>query len=132
MLKVYRPGGVMVDPGFVSASPSITGVRNYTSKGSVYIMIHCKTPSNMVGYSIKAHEGEVLFRPGTRFQIDAVWENVNGLIPASAPAEAKAILIEEGGGGGTKLRLDDKGQPLPGAGGKLQFEKVRVIEVTEM
>lgn len=93
---VVQPGAMLVDLAFQSASASLEGARYYLSDkvGSreVYFMIHTKTAVNIVDVSGIPKEAEVLFRPGTRFQVKAVWQYVKGRVPKNAPTEAQMML----------------------------------------
>jgi hypothetical protein len=93
---VIQPGAMIVDLAFQSASPSLRGVEDflYNQYGSkhVYFMIHAKSAVNIMQFSKTATEGEVLFKPGTKFQVKAVWHHVQGKVPTNAPPEAQMIL----------------------------------------
>jgi len=100
--SALSPGGAMSDMGFVSASPSMKGVGNFMSaeagKGSMHIffIMHTKTAVNVISLSKSPHEGEILFRPGTRFMIQNVWQHdSNGNVPRGAPVEAQMVLHSE-------------------------------------
>lgn len=95
--EAVQPGAVLVDLAFQSASPSLEGVRNYLNKDSsarkdIYLMIRSKTAVNIAGIATQKGEAEVLFRPGTRFQVQKVWQYVDGKIPREAPPEAQIML----------------------------------------
>lgn len=68
MLSTYRKGAVVEDSAFVSSS---YGERAAFS-GNVYMRINGKTGVNISQYSQYQGEREVLFMPGTRFQVDEV------------------------------------------------------------
>ncbi len=91
-----RAGGMMSDLAFSSASPSMTGVGEFASTQfgtkSIYYIIHTKTAVNIVALALGAAEAEVLFRPGTRFKVQTVWQHVNGKVPSQAPVEAQMVL----------------------------------------
>lgn len=99
---IMQKGAMVADLGFQSASPSMTGVGNFVKTQldegtrSTYFIIHTRTAANIVGLSKSPGEGEVLFRPGTRFQVMAVWEHVYGMVPPDAPPQAQMILHAQG------------------------------------
>jgi hypothetical protein len=92
--SAVQPGGMMADLAFQSASPSMTGVGKFAKEQSgpknLYYIIHTKTAVNIAG--LNPTEAEILFRPGTRFQVEAVWEHVNGKVPVAAPVQAQMVL----------------------------------------
>ena len=91
-----RPGAMLTDLAFSSASPSMTGVGNFqaTQFGTkcIYYIIHTKTAVNIIRYAYSAMEGEVLFRPGTRFRVKAIWQHLDGKVPVNAPVAAQMVL----------------------------------------
>ena len=98
--SAVRPGAMLTDLAFSSASPTMTGVGNFqnTQHGSkcIYCIIHTKTAVNIVRFALSASEGEVLFRPGTRFQVKAIWAHVSGKVPPDAPVAAQMVLHQMG------------------------------------
>jgi hypothetical protein len=97
--QYVKPGAIIADLGFSSASPSYAAVKTFfnTQQGSkniVYI-IESKTASPIANISKTPHEGEVLFRPGTLFNVTQMWtHDPNGNIPENAPPEVQMILNE--------------------------------------
>jgi hypothetical protein len=97
-LDLVQPGALIVDLAFSSASSSFEGSRYYLNMAPgwgtkhIYFMIHTKTAVNVVEHAKIKKEGEVLFRPGTKFQVKALWEHVKGKIPRNAPPEAQMML----------------------------------------
>ncbi len=112
---VIQPGTLIVDLAFQSASPSLKGVEAFLSQQTgtkhIYCMIHSKSAVNIMDFASLKKEGEVLFRPGTKFRLEKVWEHKNGKVPPGAPAEAQMILHKQGEKktGGVQ---DDKGNLL--------------------
>jgi hypothetical protein len=97
-LDLVQPGALIVDLAFSSASSSFEGSRYYLNQAPgwgtkhIYFMIHTRTAVNVVEHAKIKKEGEVLFRPGTKFQVKALWEHVKGRIPRNAPPEAQMML----------------------------------------
>ncbi|MBW4438537.1 MAG: ADP-ribosyltransferase [Pleurocapsa minor GSE-CHR-MK-17-07R] len=95
-------GGETADLGFSSATPALSAVYNFfeaypNNPSNTIFMMQCKTASNIINYSVNPQEGEILFRPGTRFRINKIWtHDANGNIPDDAPAEVKMILHARG------------------------------------
>ncbi|URA06987.1 morphogenesis protein [Xanthomonas phage Elanor] len=73
MLSTYKKGAVVEDAAFVSSSYGDKAAFG----GNVYMKINGKTGVNVSQYSQYQGEREVLFMPGTRFQVDSV-EQQNG------------------------------------------------------
>lgn len=125
-----KPGGKYTDLAFMSASKTQEGAEiGGTSGGKnsgaleIYMIIRSKTAAQLSFLSSAIAETEVLFRPGTRFNVDAVWEYQNGKIPNDAPQEAKMILARAG---------ETKSAMVGPTGKQVQVTgKVRVIEMTE-
>jgi hypothetical protein len=113
-LTLMKPGATFADLAFMSASPSMTGVFNYAGAATLYQMIHAKTPANIVALAGSAKEGEVLFRPGTKFQILAIWQTVGFRVPPGAPPEAQLMMH----------------QSIPS--GKMSKKQIVVIEMAEV
>jgi hypothetical protein len=151
---VIQPGAMIVDLAFQSASPSLNGVKAFldtqTGTKHVYFMVHTKSAVNIMAYAELAKEGEVLFRPGAKFQVKAVWHHdARGKVPPNAPAEAQMILHKQGMEKTAGL-LDANGYPtskMSGTGfnkqeaaesyspdeiGQMQWHQVKVIEMNEV
>lgn len=111
---VWQPGATIADMAFTSAAASFQGVEYYLnaatslSKGSnnYYCIIHSKSAVHVHDKSAHLSEAEVIFQPGTRFYIKAVWMHMNGRVPTNAPPEAQMILHRVGS---SKI-LNDKGR----------------------
>lgn len=89
---------------------------------STFMLIHAKTAAVMGGAVPILHETEVLFRPGTRFMVNAIWTATAGRVPADAPPEAQMILHRLGP---AKAGVDRNGSaPV--------IARVRVVELTEV
>ncbi|MEO8607567.1 MAG: hypothetical protein ABI690_06785 [Chloroflexota bacterium] len=96
-----QEGAVTGDLGFSSATPAITAVYDFLSNeiapGNIIYVIQSKTGTNILSLSVNVQEGEVLFRPGTRFQITKIWKHTpDGKIPEDAPADVQMILHKKG------------------------------------
>ncbi len=103
MAEVWQPGGVIADLSFVSAASSMAGAEFYLNKTAdiaggknIYSILKVKTASNLAGISTIPQETEVLFRPGARFRINAIWQHVNGKVPPNAPHAVKSVLLRVG------------------------------------
>ncbi len=103
MAEVWKPGAVIADLSFISAASSFSGAEFYlnqtsTAGGSknLYSIIDVKSASNLAGVSAIPLESEVLFRPGTRLRIKAIWQHINGKVPPNAPHAARSILLRVG------------------------------------
>jgi hypothetical protein len=117
---VWRPGAVIADLAFTSSSSSLQGVEYYlygggaltTGSKSYYSVIRAKTAVYIADKSTIRSEAEVLFKPGTRFRIKAVWQHIKGRVPRSAPHEVKSVLLRVGDlkteGGFDKKAWDEK------------------------
>jgi len=118
-----HPGGMFSDLAFMSASMTAEGAEKGGASGGaakpgaleVYMIIHTKSARQVTMLSALSHETEVLFRPGVRFKVDAIWEHVNGQVPKTAPSEAQMILYRNGP---VKVKGND-------------FGLVKVVEMTE-
>jgi hypothetical protein len=97
---IIQPGHMIIDLAFQSASPSMKGVEEFltsqTGPRHIYLMIHSKTAVNITGFALSKREGEVLFKPGARFRVRAIWHHIGGLVPPNAPPEAQLILHSKG------------------------------------
>lgn len=136
-------GGETADLGFSSASPALSVVYDFfeaypNNPSNTIFMMKCKTASNIINYSVNPQEGEILFRPGTRFRIDRIWtHDANGNIPDDAPAEVKMILHARGEARnrvGEKFDKDQHKEFINGKGGtKIQnrFQN-RVLILSEV
>jgi hypothetical protein len=101
--EVWQPGAIISDLAFTSTAASMHGVLNYMYGGAAvvkgsknyYCMIRGKTAAYITDRSA-FQEAEVLFRPGARFRIKAIWQHVAGRVPANAPIEAQMILHRVG------------------------------------
>jgi hypothetical protein len=146
---VIQPGATIVDLAFQSASQSMRGVEEFlaTQTGSkhVYFMIHCKSPVNIMGISDKVVEGEILFKPGPKFHVKAVWHHVGGKVPPDAPPEAQLILhtrteFKTGGLAGSKSlstgltskEVDEDPFMSDTDRRSLKWHQVKVIEMVEV
>jgi hypothetical protein len=123
-----KPGGVFTDLGFVSASMTAQGAEiggasgGATKPGALetYVVFRTKAAASMTILGI-SKETEVIFRPGTRFKVDAIWQYVNGKVPRGASQEAQRILLRNG---------EEKTVYKKDVG---TFKgKVRVVEMTEI
>lgn len=81
-MDVYRtkiqPGDYIEDSGFLASSTIKGGegaASGWGTKKEVYFEIHGKTGKDISPYSQISGEREVLFKPGTKFKVDAVSED---------------------------------------------------------
>lgn len=127
-----KPGGMYTDLAFMSASSTLQGAEDGGASGGassagaleVYMIIHTTSAANIGFMSALKNETEVLFKPGVRFKVDAIWTHENGKVPVNAPQEAKMILNRTGEIK-TKTSRDGRGNTVQSSG------KVRVIELTQ-
>lgn len=127
-----KPGGMYTDLAFMSASSTLQGAEEGGASGGagsagaleVYMIIHTTSAANIGFMSSLKNETEVLFKPGVRFKVDAIWAHENGKIPVNAPQEAKMILNRTGEIK-VKTSRDHLGNNVQSSG------KVRVIELTQ-
>lgn len=127
-----KPGGMYTDLAFMSASSTLQGAEEGGASGGassegaleVYMIIHTTSAANIGFMSSLKNETEVLFKPGVRFKVNAIWTHKNGKIPVNAPQEAKMILNRTGEIK-VKTSRDHKGNTVQSKG------KVRVIELTQ-
>ncbi|SDU89449.1 ADP-ribosyltransferase domain-containing protein [Jiangella alkaliphila] len=68
-LPRWRPGVVVADSGFASASASASVAEAFRAGGNAFITIVGRTGADIRALSSFAHEAEVLFPPGTRFRV---------------------------------------------------------------
>ncbi len=68
-LPRWRPGVVVADRGFASASASASVAEAFRAGGNAFITIVGRTGADIRALSSFAHEAEVLFPPGTRFRV---------------------------------------------------------------
>jgi hypothetical protein len=92
LFKVIRKGATTTDLGFSSAASSFRGIENFANSWNVIFVIHAKTPANIVAYSENPQEAEVLFRPGTRFRVNDVWQAMDGKAPLNAPVDVQMVF----------------------------------------
>jgi hypothetical protein len=152
--KAYQVGATVADLAFTSAAASFAGVAYYLSNGALngargtqnyFSVIRSKTAVHISHKSDLKSENEVLFRPGTRFKVKAVWRHsADGKVPMNAPTEAQMILQRVGqhtavyGGKGygkqdwDALRAKKKGGTQPEDIGAFQGQaQVKVFEMAE-
>lgn len=65
VLKTYRAGALVKEPGFTSSSKGVV----YSEGREVYYLIHSKTGKYIAEHSLAPGESEVLFAPGTTFEV---------------------------------------------------------------
>jgi hypothetical protein len=122
-----KPGGVFTDLAFISASMTLQGAEIGGASGGAkklgaletYVIIRTKAAANVTILG-QSTETEVLFRPGTRFKVNGIWQHVNGKVPKAAPPEAQMILLRNG-----------EMKTVTGLKGTATG-KVRVVEMTEI
>lgn len=68
VLSTYRKGAIVEDSAFVSSSYG----EQAAFDGNVFLQINGRTGVNISSFSKYGNEREVLFMPGTRFQVDSV------------------------------------------------------------
>lgn len=73
LLSTYRKGAIIEDDAFISTSAGSEAAFT----GNVYLKIQGKSGVDISYFSNFPGEREVLFMPGTRFQVDAI-EQING------------------------------------------------------
>jgi hypothetical protein len=118
-----HPGGIYADLAFMSASRTVQGAEEGGASGGatkpgaleVYMMIRSKSARMVTFTSAISRETEVLFPPGIRFKVNAIWRHVDGQVPSDAPPEAQMILLRTG-------EVKTKGASTG---------NVRVVELTE-
>ncbi|MEO8607568.1 MAG: hypothetical protein ABI690_06790 [Chloroflexota bacterium] len=123
-----QEGAVTGDLGFSSATPAITAVYEflklqYNTPGNIIYVIQSKTGSNILSVTFNPQEGEILFRPGTRFQINKIWKHTpDGKIPEDAPADVQMILHKKG-------EFVDMKKPMPNGETRFQTQVIMITEV---
>ncbi|TDD71904.1 hypothetical protein E1262_04025 [Jiangella aurantiaca] len=86
-LPRWRPGVVVADRGFVSASASVSVAEAFRGGGNAFITVVGRSCADIRALSSFAHEAEVLYPPGTRFRvIGRSWDDRH---------ECWSFLIEE-------------------------------------
>ncbi len=106
MDAVWQVGATVADLAFTSAAASIEGVEYYLKETAVasargkqnyYCIIKSRTAVHVSNRSHFPREAEIIFRPGTRFRIKAIWKhNEAEKVPPNAPTEAQMILHRVG------------------------------------
>ena len=66
VLEAYRPGHLVADPAFLSTSVDPVVARNF---GSMDVTVHGHSGVDVAPLSAYGREGEILFRPGTQFEV---------------------------------------------------------------
>lgn len=75
-LPRWRPGVVVADRGFASASASASVAEAFRGGGNAFLTIVGRGGADIRALSSFAHEAEVLFPPGTRFRVvDRSWDD---------------------------------------------------------
>ncbi|MBN9386718.1 MAG: hypothetical protein J0I20_01595 [Chloroflexi bacterium] len=100
--ELNRPGGVTTDLGFMSTAKEQQAASNGGTHHEVLIILSSKTGKEIGVASIFGGEGEVLFKPGTRFKViktaskDKVqgWQNVDPQIQKYLDADGKKDMLE--------------------------------------
>ncbi|RIQ26858.1 ADP-ribosyltransferase domain-containing protein [Jiangella rhizosphaerae] len=86
-LPRWRPGVIVADRGFASASASVSVAEAFRGGGNALIAIVGRSGADIRALSSFAHEAEVLYPPGTRFRVVArSWDDRR---------ECWSFLIEE-------------------------------------
>ncbi|MEU4312390.1 ADP-ribosyltransferase domain-containing protein [Nocardia sp. NPDC024068] len=70
-LARYKPGSIVTEAAFTSTSRS----KSRAFGGNTHFKIRSSTGKRLGGYSAKPHEKEVLFPPGTGFEVVKVKYN---------------------------------------------------------
>lgn len=104
--KAYQVGATVADLAFTSAAGSFAGVDHYlkhapqgnaTGTQNYFSIIRSKSAVHVSDKALSSRENEVLFKPGTRFRVKAVWRHsADGKVPMNAPNEAQMILHRVG------------------------------------
>ena len=127
------PGATFADTGFMSASKTLEGAEIGGTSGAgskagalnIYEIIHSKKAAQITFLSSARKETEVLFNPGSRFKVIAIWEyGQDGQIPDEAPSEAKRILLRTGAEKERTIKNPKTSETHRG--------KVRVVEMAEI
>jgi hypothetical protein len=124
-----KAGSMYTDLAFMSASKTLQGAEYGGGSGGgasagalqVYMLIHTKNARDVTILSGIPRETELLFQPGTRFYVKAIWQHVDGRVPKDAPMEAQMILHRQGETK-TVLKQDRVG---------IYHGKVRIVQLVE-
>ncbi|PZF84975.1 ADP-ribosyltransferase domain-containing protein [Jiangella anatolica] len=78
-LERWRPGVVVADRGFASASASAAVAHAFRAGGNTFLTIVGRSGADIRRLSLYEHEAEVLYPPGTRFRVlDRSWDDERG------------------------------------------------------
>ena len=101
-------------------------LESQIAPGNVIYKLNSKSGANIISLSANVQEGEVLFRPGTRFKIDKIWKHdIHGNVPEDAPADIQMILAKRGAQRGNTGKAFDPGKDNKG-------HETQIIVATEV
>lgn len=100
--ELNRPGGVTTDLGFMSTAREQGGAASGGTDHDVLLVLTSKTGKEIAIASIFGGEGEVLFKPGTRFKVIKAaskhptqgWQNADPEIQTYVNADGKSDLLK--------------------------------------